>query len=95
MNKNGNTNQKVHAAAKFQVGVTYKNTCWFTGGTSFHTVVERTENTLVISEAHDEIDGFHVCEGTEVFEIHEEDGREYIVLYSYHGHENRIYAGNP
>lgn len=78
---------------RFRIGETYGSVDWFTGGTGFYTVTDRDRDTLVLKEAHDEADGFHQCEGDSSYSIHEEDGEEYIVLGSYHGHEDRIYAG--
>lgn len=81
-----------NGTARFQAGEIYKDTDWFTGGTTYFTVAGRDKDTLRLTEAHDEIDGFHVCDGETAYEICEEDNREYIVLYSYCGNENRIYA---
>lgn len=78
---------------RFQASETYESVDWFTGGMGFYTVIGRDGDTLTLKEAHDEIDGFHTCKRTSAYEIHEEDGQEYIVMGSYLGCENRIYAG--
>lgn len=78
--------------ARFQAGETYESVDWFTGGTGYYTVVRRNGDILELTEAHDEIDGFHTNPETSTYEVHEEDGTEYIVFYSYRGNENRLYA---
>lgn len=78
---------------RLQEGETYESVDWFTGGTGYYTAVSRDGNTLELAEAHDEIDGFHMSAGTGTYEIHEEDGQEYIILYSYLNNENWLYAG--
>lgn len=86
-------NAQKNKTVRFQIGETYQSVDWFTGGTGFYTVAGRDGDVLVLKEAHDEIDGFHECEGHSSYQIHEESGKEYIVIGTYHGHENRIYAG--
>lgn len=81
-----------NGTAMFQIGERYASIDWFTGGTTYLTVTGRAKDTLSLTEAHDEIDGFHVCGTESAYVIREEDGVEYIVLYSYHGNENRVYA---
>lgn len=76
---------------KFAVGNTYTSACWFTGGVVRYTVKSRTENTVTLFEHTSELDGEHDCE-PETYEIHCEDEREYIVIYSYRGHGKMIYA---
>lgn len=75
----------------FEVGSKYTNTCWFSGGSSEYTVVSRTENTVTFSQLANELDGVHNTELTYDVNV-DENGIEYILLYEYHGHENRIYS---
>ena len=79
-------NAQKNKTVRFQIGETYQSVDWYT-------VAGRDGDVLVLKEAHDEIDGFHECEGYSSYQIHEESGKEYIVIGTYHGHENRIYAG--
>ena len=78
---------------RVQSGETYGSVDWVTGGVGFYTFTGTALATLTLKEAHDEIDGFHTWKGTSDYVIHEEDGREYIVMGSYLGCEDRIYAG--
>ena len=74
----------------FEVGYEFETTCIFTGGTHQYKVVSRTKDELRCLRIYNEIDGIH--KGKEVFEIHKEDGREYIILWKYAGDEGRHYA---
>lgn len=55
---------KKNDTVRFRIGETCESIDWFTGETGFYTVVGRDMNTLVLKEAHDEIDGFHECKNT-------------------------------
>lgn len=77
---------------RFEIGNKYNSICWFTGGISEYTVANRTDSTVTLKPFRIELDGNHDCE-SETYDLHtDENGNEYIVLYSYHGHENRICA---
>ena len=73
----------------FEVGYRFSSTCIFTGGSHDYEVVSRTENELHCEASYWEIDGIHKVK--ETFEIHKEDEREYIVLWTYKGEEGRHY----
>lgn len=75
----------------FEVGYEFNSTCIFTGGSHMYKVISRTENILSCERIYYEIDGTH--KGTEDFEIHkDENGKEYIILWTYKGEEGRHYA---
>ena len=75
----------------FKPNDTFTSTCIFTGGSHNYKVISRTENVLHCERVYYEIDGTH--KGTEDFEIHkDENGREYIILWSYKDAEGRHYA---
>ena len=73
----------------FEVGYRFNSTCIFTGGSHDYEVVSRTEKELHCEASYWEIDGIHKVR--ETFEIHKEDEREYIVLWTYKGEEGRHY----
>lgn len=73
----------------FEVGYKFDYTCIFTGGSHNYKVVSRTEKELHCEAEYNEIDGVHKVK--ENFEIHKENGREYIILWAYKGHERRLY----
>lgn len=76
---------------RFAEGMTTLNYCWFTGGESVYTVSRRTANKVYFTVNRHEIDGDH--SGRESFPIEQdENGNEFVTLYEYHGHYNRIYA---
>lgn len=77
--------------ARFQTDAMYENTDWFTGGIHTYKCVSRTENTVTLSAIYDEIDGLHVIP-PETFEIRKDEDGEYVLFYTYHGEENRMYA---
>lgn len=76
---------------KFIVGKVYTSTCWFTGGITYMKCVSRTEHTVTFSEVNKEIDGIHNT-GLQIYNISLDDGKEFVVLYRYRDHENRMYA---
>lgn len=73
----------------FQVGYEFESTCIFTGGSHSYKVVSRTEKELKCEAEYCEIDGVHKVK--ESFNVYKEDGREYIVLWTYKGEEGRHY----
>ena len=76
---------------KFMEGQTYNWTCWFTGGYSVLRVSKVTANTVEFTEHRTELDGEHDVKS--VYDIFtDKDGREYVVMCSYHEKEGRIYA---
>ena len=76
---------------RFEVGGRYDNTDWFTGGQAVYTVSRRTAKKVYYTVKRWELDGHHT--GRESFDIEtDEDGNEFVTLYEYHGHSNRIYA---
>lgn len=77
--------------ARFQQDAMYENTDWFTGGIHTYKCVSRTENTVTLSAIYDEIDGLHVIP-PETFDIRKDEDGEYVLFYTYHGEENRMYA---
>lgn len=77
--------------ARFQQDAMYENTDWFTGGIHTYKCVSRTENTVTLSAIYDEIDGLHVVP-PETFDIRSDEDGEYVLFYTYHGEENRMYA---
>lgn len=75
----------------FKENDTFTSTCIFTGGRHNYKVVSRTETVLHCEGIYHELDGIHKV--PEDFEIHkDENGREYIVLWTYKGEEGRHYA---
>lgn len=76
--------------AKFKVGDKFETTCIFTGGSHDYEVSAIKDNILCCKASYEELDGTH--EVTEEFEIHEENGNEYIVLWEYNGHRGIYYA---
>lgn len=75
----------------FKINDTFESTCIFTGGSHEYKVISRTETVLHCERIYYEIDGTH--KGIENFEIHkDENGKEYIVLWTYRGEEGRHYA---
>lgn len=74
----------------FEVGKIYRTTDWFTGGIHIYKCTERTGDTVTLAAVYYEMDGMHIIQ-PETFEI-QKDEKEYVVLYCYKGHENRIYA---
>lgn len=76
---------------KFKANAKYENTDWFTGGIHTYKCISRTENTVTLSAIYDEIDGLHVVP-PETFDIRKDEDGEYILFYTYHGEENRMYA---
>lgn len=85
--------------AKFAqvVGKKILTTDWFSGGICEYTVksvgteVATGTGIVAVAAVTHELDGDHELEQT-VFPIQENAEGEYFVLYSYHGHENRVYA---
>ena len=76
---------------RFAVGQEYMWTDWFTGGQSWYTVKEITNNKVVFSEYRREIDGEYEME--EKYDIcTDESGNEYLVMCCYRGEEGRLYA---
>lgn len=73
----------------FEVGHEFESVSIFTGGTHHYKVTSRTEDELRCSRIFNELDGTH--KGKEVFEIHKDNGREYIILWKYKGEEGRHY----
>ncbi len=70
-------------------------TCWFTGGTGRYICVSRTDEDVTFSPTYYEADGIHKV-AKETFPIKtNRDGIEYVVVQSYRGEENRMYAANP
>lgn len=77
---------------KFEIGQVYDTVDWFTGGTCVRKVKDRTDTSLIFEIQRHELDGDH--KGVEEYDIYiDEDGNEYVLLYSYKGSENRITAG--
>lgn len=76
----------------FAVGKSYENICWFSGGVSRYKVVSRTEKTVTFVRESHELDGDHITEETYDIKV-DENGNKYVLFYSYHGVENRMYAG--
>lgn len=75
----------------FKRGQEYTNTDWFTGGQMHYIVKSRSENKVVFTRNSHELDGDH--EGTEEFTINTDaNGNESVLIYEYHGHENRLHA---
>ena len=77
--------------ARFQPDAMYENTDWFTGGLHTYKCISRTENTVTLSAIYDEVDGLHVIP-PETFDIRSDEDGEYVLFYTYHGEENRMYA---
>lgn len=78
---------------KFNIGEEYESVCWFTGGVGYYTVKAKDDESVTFSIGRHELDGDHQCED-ETYELkYDDDGNEYVVLYEYGGHENRIRAG--
>lgn len=76
---------------QFEQGQKFENTDWFTGGEAVYTVSRKTKNKVYFTVYRWELDGEHNCK--ESFDIErDEDGNEFITIYEYHGHYNRIYA---
>lgn len=76
---------------KFKANAKYENTDWFTGGMHTYKCVSRTENTVTLSAIYEEIDGVHEIPA-ETFDIRSDEDGEYVLFYTYHGEENRMYA---
>lgn len=76
---------------KFAIGEEYRSTCWFTGGQTFYVCVKRTENTVTFAPTHYEIDGTHQGKH-ETFPLQVDRNIEYVVVQTYRGEENRMYA---
>lgn len=75
----------------FEIGKMYRKIDIFTGGETWFTVIDRTEDTVTVSEFHHELDGDHDC-GSTTFSIKKDGDCEYISFGSYHGHENVLLA---
>lgn len=76
---------------RFEIGQHYMWTSWFTGGQSYYTVKEVTDNKVVFTEYRREIDGEYEIE--EEFDIHtDEDENQYLVMCTYRDEEGRLYA---
>lgn len=76
----------------FRTGDMYEKTDWFTGGTTTYKCIDRTENTVTLLPVSVELDGIHQME-SEIFCIsRDEAGREYVLLCTYKGAENRLYS---
>ena len=73
----------------FKVGYEFETTGLFTGGIHQYKVISRTEDELCCSRIHHEIDGIH--RGKEIFDIHKDNDKEYIILWKYKGEECRHY----
>lgn len=76
---------------KFQVGNTYQAICWFTGAMFTYQCVKRTDTEITFSSISEEVDGIHDM-GRATYPIHQDDGTEYVVIQTYQGEENRMYA---
>lgn len=76
---------------KFQVGNTYQAICWFTGAMFTYQCVKRTDTEITFSSMSEEVDGIHNM-GSATYPIHQDDGTEYVVIQTYQGEENRMYA---
>lgn len=75
----------------FEIGKVYYMTDWFTGGVKRLTCVKRTESHAWFRVTSTELDGAYIT--NEDFEIKRTDsGREYVLIYEYHGKENRLYG---
>lgn len=75
----------------FKVGQIYTYHCWFTGGEHRMTIVDRTDDTITFKVSAYELDGNHATQENYKIDT-DDDGNESILIYSYHGQENRIYA---
>lgn len=76
---------------KFQQGKQYSTNDWFTGALHIYRCISRTETTVKLSAVFYEKDGDHEIQ-PKTFDILNDNGREYILLYEYKGMQNRIYA---
>lgn len=76
---------------QFKVGNTYSVSDWFTGGTHRYKCISKSDNTVRFSVIQDEMDGVHSM-GEKEFQIQVESETEYVLIYEYKGHENRLYA---
>lgn len=77
---------------KFIVGDTYSYTDWFTGGqiAMMCQSISEDRNRIVFKVCDWEVDGLHYR--TENFELLNDNGNEYVLIYSYKGEENRLRA---
>ncbi len=76
---------------QFQSGNTYQAICWFTGAMFTYQCVKRTDTEITFSSISEEVDGIHDM-GSATYPIHQDDGTEYVVIQTYQGEENRMYA---
>lgn len=74
----------------FKIGQTFDTYCWFSGGHHVSKITDRTENKITCNSVNEELDG--ISNNTEEFDILSDDNGEYIVVQSYKGKENRVYA---
>lgn len=76
---------------KFNVGQQYHNICWFTGASCIMEVFALQKNSVTFTVTRTEADGIHTC--LEEYHIdHDSEGNESVLIYDYHGKENRIFA---
>ena len=91
--ENGKIRPNKKEPKQFKVGQEYESVCWFTGGVGYYTVKVKDNESVTFSIGRHELDGDHQCED-ETYELkYDDDRNEYVVLYEYSGHENRIRAG--
>lgn len=76
---------------QFIIGNTYYNTCWFTGGITTYVCISRTDSEVSFAPTYHEIDGIHKG-NPETFPLCSDDTMEYVVVQTYKGEENRMYA---
>lgn len=85
------TDTEIDVSHCFTAGCTYHSHCWFTGGTFSYICVRRNESEVTFKPTYFELDGVHEIE-EETFPVFVKDGREYVVVQSYKGNENRMFA---
>lgn len=76
---------------QFEIGKRYDRTCWFTGGVGEYECKKRTKTKVTFKPTYYEIDGIH-SKSLETFEIKNNGESEYVVVQTYKGEENRMYA---
>jgi signal peptidase I len=77
---------------RFWIGTVYSFTDWFTGGTQTMTVIANDGDYVTFKVRKVEVDGIHVVE--EKYPINNNEYGEYILIYSYKGH-NAIVSAYP
>lgn len=75
----------------FQIGNIYTTVDWFTGGIMKYRCIGRDEKNALFQVLDKEVDGVSIRE--ERYEIlHDSERGEYVLIYEYRGHENRLYS---